>query len=85
MHVVGPSKRPNEVHGCHNEDKDRQKQWERGWPLVITCGTPNNIWGHTSFSKQIEDTCRLTSRARMMVWVMPHDRGSSGLSTKCMV
>lgn len=48
MHVIGPSKMPNEGHGCHNEEYDPQKQWIRGWPLVITCGAPNDMWGHTS-------------------------------------
>ena len=48
MHVVGASTKPNEVHGYHNEEYDPQKQWTRGWPLVITGGAPNDMWGHTS-------------------------------------
>jgi len=48
MHVVGPSKKPNKVHGYHNEEYNPQTQWKRGWSLVIICDAPNNMWGHIS-------------------------------------
>jgi len=59
MHVVGPLKRPNVVHGYHNEEQDPQKQWTRGWPLVITYDTTNDMWEHTSalMGLQINQRC----------------------------